>query len=518
MLAKAPPAERPNKPLLEWPDFAWMLGLMALGVALRLFYRSGFGLGDDVIFRHAIAWILKIKSLRADNIFYRFTWWFPTAVSSWIFGLNEFGMILPITVTAILGIGLVYVFGKVLWGKPGALVAASLLIVHPLDFAWSTMLATDIPLSFFSALSILLILRALEQEDTAWKRRLWTLAAGSLWLAYGAKISAILLLPGIALICWSRRKRLDRQCFRFLVTLTILFGALHLVFYVFTGDVIFPYHAERSSQGLVGDEAARTHRLTSPVFWSYVKLLFLRNQFGDLLFSVYPHLLVLLAVASWFLRIRTSAAVFWWLFFVFFGMQFNIQRVQGTWISGFRNIRHAHVFAYPLILLLTGYLVGLRQRYPKLGHGLLGLVLAFSAWQSVSTASKTQIAFDDRRQACHFLLTLPSKTVYSDFQIATWASILDFKYPWKFRDLESFDRAARRAQIAAIESGYLVTGGGREPYYGCIDCIPLADELNPEQWRLLREIPGPAVFTFWRPEPLRVWEAKEIAVDSQQTP
>jgi hypothetical protein len=231
-----------------------------------------------------------------------------------------------------------------------------------------------------------------------------------------------------------------------------------------------------------------------------------------MLFSIYPHLLVFLALTSWFLRIRTSPAVFLWLFFVFLGMQFNIQRVQGVWISGFRNIRHAHVFVYPLILLLTGYLVGLRERYPKLCYGVLGLVLAFSAWQSASTASKTQVAFDDRRQACYFLATLPPKIVYSDFQIATWASILNFGYPWKFQDLESFDRAVRRKQIAAIASGYLVTGGGREPYYGCIDCIPRADEVDPEQWRLVREFPGPAEPTLWRPEPMRVWEAREDLV------
>jgi len=515
--AKELPAERRNKPLVQWPDFAWMLGLMALGLAPRLLYRSGFGLGDDVIFRYNIASIFS-QALRPDNISYRFTWWFPTALSSWIFGLNEFGMILPITVTSALGIGLIYAFGKALWGMPGALIAASLLIVQPLDFAWSTMLATDIQLSFFSALSVLLILRALEQEDVSWKRRQWILAAGSLWLAYGAKISAILLLPGIGLICWMKRQRLDRQFFYFLATLTVLFGATHFAFYVLTGDLIYPYHAELTSQGLASHEAARTHRISSLVFWRYVKWLFLPDQWGDLVFSVYPHVLLLLALASWFLRIRTSPAVFWWFFFVFLGMQFNIQRVQGVWISGFRNIRHTHVFVYPLILLLTGYLVSLREKYPKLCYSLLGLVLVISAWQSVATASKTHIAFDDRRQACYFLATLPPKTVYSDFQIATWASILNFGHPWKFQDLESFDRPTRRKQIATIKSGYLVTGGGREPYFGCIDCIPLADEVDPEQWRLLREFPGPAAPTTWRPEPLRVWEAKEIPRDSPQAP
>jgi hypothetical protein len=504
-----------HRPLLDRADLAWMLGLMALGAAFRLYYRSGYGLGDDVLFRHIIANLLSSLTLRLDNISYRFTWWFPTGLSSWTFGLNEFGMILPITVTAIAGIGLIYAFGKALWGTSGGIIATSLLLVAPLDVAWSTMLSPDILVSFFSAFCVLLTLRALEQEDTSWKRYLWILAAASLWLAYGAKLSAVLLLPALALICWMKRQYVDRQFVYFLATLAALFGGTHLMFYLLTGDIIFPFHAELSSQGLVGD-AASQHRLTSPVFWSYIRWLFLPDQLGDFLFSFYPHLLVLLAATSWFLGIRTAPAIFWWFVFVFLGMQFNIQHVHGVWISGFRNIRHAHVLVYPLILLLTGYLTSLRRRYPMFSHGILVLVLVFSAWQSVATASKTQIAFDDRRHVSHFLLTLPPKTVYSDFQIATWASILDFGYPWKFETLESFDRTVRRAQIAAIGSGYLITGGGREPYYGCIDCIPRADELAPSKWRLIREFPGPAEPTRWRPEPLRLWEVGEAIGASER--
>ena len=44
-------------------------------------------------------------------------------------------MIAPVTIVATLGIGLLYAFGKALWGRPGGLIAALLLLVHPLDFA-----------------------------------------------------------------------------------------------------------------------------------------------------------------------------------------------------------------------------------------------------------------------------------------------------------------------------------------------------------------------------------------------
>ena len=37
----------------------------------------------------------------------------------------------------------VYLLGKTLWGLPGAVIATVLLLVVPIDFAWSTMLAND---------------------------------------------------------------------------------------------------------------------------------------------------------------------------------------------------------------------------------------------------------------------------------------------------------------------------------------------------------------------------------------
>ncbi len=499
-----------DKSLLQRSDLSWMLALMVVGLGLRLLYFSGFGLDDDQIFRGNIAFVLRGKSLTGDNVSYRLTWLLPSALSCKIFGLTELGMIFPITAIATLAIGLVYMFGKALWDTPGGIIAALLLIVHPLDVAWSTMLSNDITLSFFSTLSVFLMMRALQHEDPVWKCRLWVLGALSLWLAFQAKISAVFLAPAIAAICWTNRRRLGAQFTDFLVTVTMLFGATALVYYLFRGDPIAPYHAELRFQGLVGPEAIH-HRLTAEWFWTYPKLLFFRDRLGDFLFSVYPHLLVGLALASWSLGIRTSREVFWWLLFVFLGMQFNVQRADGVWITGFRNVRHGHVLIHPLILLLTGYLVDLRSRHSKLCYAAFAVLLVFSAWQSVATASKTHAAFGDMRHACRFLAALPRKVIYSDGKLPTWCAIFNVQDGWKFKELHSFDREKRRAEIAGIASGYLVTGGGREPYYGCRDCIISAEEVPPGKWQLLRELPGPAKPSAWRAEPLRVWEAREVA-------
>jgi hypothetical protein len=97
--------------------------------------------------------------------------------------------------------------------------------------------------------------------------------------------------------------------------------------------------------------------------------------------------------------------------------------------------------------------------------------------------------------------------VHCDFHFAVW-------FQNRFTQLDPSRKAytlptnaeERRATLGYYRYGYLVTGGGREPYYGCHTCIVRAEELPPGRFRLLREFPGPKTPTSWRPEPLRVWE------------
>ena len=140
---------------------------------------------------------------------------------------------------------------------------------------------------------------------------------------------------------------------------------------------------------------------------------------------------------------------------------------------------------------------------------LLVAVLAFGLWHSIGTATLTHESFADRRAACTFLMGVERKPVWSDFQIETWCAILPDGVELRVEKVDSLPNPKRVRQIAAIPRGYLVTGGGREPHYGCIDCIPFAREIDPTDWRLLFERPGLATPTGWRPEPLRIWERIE---------
>jgi hypothetical protein len=481
-----------------------MVAFMAAGLAFRLLFFSGFGLADDFIFRNEVNTILVAKTVLPDNQAYRFTWWFPTALSCRFFGLNEFGLVAPFTAAATLGMGLVYALGAALFGRAGAIIAALLLLVHPLDFTWSTMLTNDIMASVTGAATILLVLRALDQHDFVWRRRLWTAAGIMLWLGFHAKLSAVFVVPVVALVCLARRARLTADALCFVLTAACLVTLSLLVTYVFTGDPLFAYHAELSFQGLTGPGAA-AHRVSAETFWAYPRMLFQPDHLGDHLFGGQPHALVLLLLVAPLLGLRSSGAAFWWLFWMFLGMELNVQRAEGIWVAGFRNIRHAHVFVYPSILMLAGFLTALHARWPRVTAVLLAGLLGFGAWQSVTTASRTRVAFGDRRAACQYLATLPRDTVYADEGLNVYCAILTLPGgPLRTQSLHP-NPEPRRLELAGATSGYAVTGGSREPYYGCPHCIPRVADLQPGQWQLVAELPGARVTTGWRPEPVRIW-------------
>ena len=482
--------------------------LMAMGLRLR--YFSGLGLGDDLLLRNDILTIVHNGHVNFGPNGYRFTWWIPTVLTCRLFGLGEAGFITPIAVFDALGIVLVGVFARRLWGSRAGVIAALLLAVLPLDVAWSTMLASDVILSFCLALCMYFVVRAPTEDDRERRRRCCALAAVGLWLAFHAKVSAVMLVPVVAIIGWANRRALGRDALRFVWTAALLFGASALVFYVLHGNPLAPFDAELRSQGLTGREA-QFHQLTAEIFKVYPRWLFLPDAFGTLVYSVYPHVLIVLAIVGALLGIRPCWPVFWWLCVLFLGMELNVQHAGGYWIVGFRNVRHGHVFTYPLVLLLTGYLTAFRARWPKAISGLVVLLLGVSLWQSIGTAMITHVAFGDLRNTTRFLATLPPKPTYSDFQVGSWfvfSGLADAG--WHAQTLEE-NPDQRRQRLTTTTSGYLVTGGAREPYYGCIHCIPRAADVPTDRWSLIKEFPDPIPATFWRPEPLRIWEARPAA-------
>jgi hypothetical protein len=386
-------------------------------------------------------------------------------------------------------------------------VAALLLVVIPIDFAWATMMTPDILSSVLVGGCMLCLLRAAVFQTSRARRRLLGAAALLAWLSFYVKASVGLMgLPILALL-WMHRRALGRDVLVFFGTSLLLFGASTYVTFALTGDPLHPLTSEVEAQGLTGKEAALWHPVTWYVFLHFPKAVFGFDQHGHALFGGLANVLVVLAVLGPLLGLRPRAPeLWWWLLVLALGMQFNFQRAEGVWVAGFRNVRHLQGIVYPLALLVAGYLVRLRVRNGPVFAASLTALLAFGIWHSTETAMLTRVSFADRRAACRFLLERERKPIYSDFQIETWCAAIPGGVELRVTPVPSLPSPQRTAMLAGVTTGYLVTGGSREPHYGCLDCVPSATEIEPSAWRLLLEVPGPIPPTPWRPEPLRVWE------------
>ena len=295
-------------------DWGLMLGLMLSGLLLRLRWWSGYGLADDGNFKGAIEQIVNAGVL-ANAYGYRATWWLPTALLCRALGFTEAALILPITAISTLGSASSTCSAQPL-GPCRRLIAALLLIVHPVDFAWSTMLANDMFQSFFAALCMLLFLPATEPRAATSKRRLiFSRPSASSWLSLqgdgawpsfpcsGDRLVASRAAPARGDDLRGRRRAalrpgragLDRAHRRPLWTVQI----------------------EMWLGGLRAPDAAALPPSRGSSSPPTRAMLFTRNQLGDLAYSVYPHLLVLFALLAWPLRLRSSKELWVWLLVVF---------------------------------------------------------------------------------------------------------------------------------------------------------------------------------------------------------
>lgn len=151
--------------------------------------------------------------------------WMMSA-SAAVLGLGELALRLP---AALLGIGsvvLVFLAGRRLGGRWAGLLAAALLLGVPQFVAWARLAMTDVPLTFFSLLSTVLVL----YSDG--KPRLLVAAGAAFGLAILVKqVAAFLFVPGILLLLVARRG------VRSLVSREALLGVLAAL------AVAVPWHA-----------------------------------------------------------------------------------------------------------------------------------------------------------------------------------------------------------------------------------------------------------------------------------
>jgi len=498
-------------------DVALVLAIVTAAGALRVIWFGGLGLGDDLIFRGEINSIVISQRVAPDNQAYRFLWWLPTAVSARLFGVDSFGLVLPFTLASLVGLGFVYLVGRELWGRSGGVLAAALAATTPIDFVWSTLMTPDIMLSAAWATMIWLVLRALDVDDPTRRRRAWFWAAVCFWLSIHAKLSGLFIAPALALTLLVERRRLTAEVWTFFTTSAVLCAGSLVVSYALWGDPIFAYSSEIKFQGLSGT-ATTVRLLGRNEFWHFPERIALPDRNGDLFFGVLPYAVLVLPLVALAARERPRIPllIWGWLVFPALGLQFNVQRVDGVWAAGFRNIRHIVPLVYPMAVIVAGALLAIGRRWWPAGGALAAGVLGVGLWHSISLASKMHEAFVERREACRLMAALPKKPIHLEPTREVWCGI---DPPVERPELVKLhpNPEPRQAELRAVTEGYVVTGGAVEPAYGCLHCVPLASDMPANGFVLVHELGG-RLEDPWRREPLRIWERVPAAPASGAAP
>lgn len=188
-------------------DYFFVGVIICFSIFLKLIFFMGPGLGDPFSsFQHAYnltkgryefitAEIVKKQGWSPHHAF-RFTNLIPLSIFFRFFGVNEFSAVLwPMLCSAGL-ILVVFLIGKRLFDSMTGIMAAFLTSFFPYHVIYSTQFLPDIPLAFFSALGIYLILIATEKNDSL----LYFATGFSLFLGYYIRETALFVVPVILLI------------------------------------------------------------------------------------------------------------------------------------------------------------------------------------------------------------------------------------------------------------------------------------------------------------------------------
>jgi 4-amino-4-deoxy-L-arabinose transferase-like glycosyltransferase len=479
--------------------------VLLVGLLVRLLWFCGEGLGDDPNY---YATFKKIYDGRFHNgpYFHRFASWIPHVLAWKLFGISEFTLLLPILLSSLGCIYVLYLIGDLLYGRAIGLIAAALLSVNPFEVLNATLLSTDVTLSLYMLLAVYGVLRGQRSRGRWW----FVGAAACVFLAFVCKPFGLYVLPALGIFVLARHggnpRRLiahAREYGWFVGTLGAIFLAFFVVCWALTGDPLVDVTVYYTSEPF--------HH--APITWAqlaiYPRQMFFPFVNGERLHG-YHFELCLLALA--FVRPRDwrRAAPVVALFVVLFAL---VNFLPHRWVDGVphtaQRIFRYFVVVVPPSALFVAYVIGaLRQRAPWLGGAVLVAALALELVWCEGATRVARRAFGEQREAGRYLAQLRDAPVHGDGYLLSKIARLRFagRIPANFKLWYRVESPAAWAKaFASVTEGYVVTGGPRLPYYGCRRCIPnLGGWQPPAGWTLLREF-DPHPYPPWKEEPLRIW-------------
>lgn len=215
-----------------------LIFIVLFGIAIRLVFFSGYVEGDD---KHYMVYAHKFS--QGEFTPYNNHWAvrlgliIPTALSFYLFGINEFSLILFPLLCSLGAIILIYFIGKMLFDKYVGLLSAFFISFFPLDVIYSSHLFPTIPIAFFMALAVFFFLKG-EYN----RKSIYYLLSG---ICIGISSSIHMMGPyiGLFFIIYLLYKRNFRVNYLFLpMGILVIFSMEAIFYYIQTHDPLFNYH------------------------------------------------------------------------------------------------------------------------------------------------------------------------------------------------------------------------------------------------------------------------------------
>jgi len=482
--------------------------IVLFGTALRLALFSGFVMGDDPGYADFISRILQgTYPPFCDTCVFSFRplVLYPSALSMAVLGWSPFSFVLPVLLSSIFTIYVIYWIGTILFNRPAALLAAFLLTVFPLNLVHATTMTNDIVLSFCIALSVLFFLKAVTTENkTSYINYL--LSGMVLGACMGIKINSLSVIGLfiITLAALALAERRFRQDSLFLFAGWLFVQALFcFIYYLKTNDPFAHIHTEITFN-------RRFITSSYPNTWQHVRemlLFYPRYMFGIVeeghpgyTFKPYGYfycLLPLVILLCPFFRNKKVYFPILWVVYLFAVMEFSAISIRPYYQPIHRLPRFIEILTVPTVLLTAFFLSALYTKNRFLKFIVLGILLFLtgtSLFYGVKKAHFYRDSIADGKKAFALIQWREFNQIITDHEMK---NLLLFHRQFKNRNrIKSFEYD----HPAFTKNSILIFGGSRRQDMPPSYTLQFYPATIPHDWRKIAEIESPR--RLWRPKNL----------------
>ena len=479
---------------------------------LRCLFMVGFALGDDHAYgqyAHMITQGMYPPLCDLCVFAFRPILLFSVALSLKVLGWSEFNFVLPILLSSLISLYLVYGLGKVLFDQQTGLLAAFCLAIFPLNLVNASTMSNDLMLSMLVALSMLLFLRGF--MDRGLTTILSFIAAGIiLGSATGVKINALPLVGLFILIAfyygWQERKFRKEVVFFLLSWLTVQL-VFATVYYMETGDCLAHIQVEFN----FNKKYNPSNFVDSPVHLKnvllyYPTLMLALQTDGHPGYTFYPYGFfypVFFLGTIYFVCKREKRLVLplLWFTYTFLIMEFFPLNISPYYQPIHRLIRFLSLVSIPALLIIAYFL---RRLYASGVSGKLiatflitGLLIT-SLHQAYRKSSFYRDCMSDAREVYTVIKHMPYEQVITDN--AMKETLLFYNHYTASDTFKSFDYD----NPSFLPGSLVILGGARRPELSPLYATQFIGSSVPQtNWLKVYEVTGRK--RIWRKENLVIY-------------